>query len=317
MDFDKRFDKTACCRALNEAGRAYRYRAIELINVCRHFNARSHQSPGQDIRLQSVLEACDRALERAVNSRTKERGATDREFINAIRKLYSYERDFHPNDDPNVSIVKSRMNDAKKKDENRKREWISATDETLRIVHFYILQSPSDKSPTIVKRPLIGTPNLSDILWIFSHYAPKKPEDSRDKRYLTLAQNPHFYDGHPIFPTAFGDTFKTQPTEKYQDPIYVLTNNERRVFLDLGKKRRIFDNVWRINDTLIFKDIMGYLEGEGVVRNCIPALPLSWSRMAHPEFLLEAVGDIDDWRAPILELWNSPRIRIHIKINGH
>jgi hypothetical protein len=69
--------------------------------------------------------------------------------------------------------------------------------------------------------------------------------------------------------------------------------------------------------TDIFLDIIGYLEGEAIVRKCIPALPLSWSRMVHPEFQLEAVGDIEDWRAPILELWNFPRIRIHIKINGH
>ena len=102
---------------------------------------------------------------------------------------------------------------------------------------------------------LIGTSELPDILWIFSHFAPKpkKPKDSRDKRYLTLAQNPHFYDGHPRFPTAFVDTFRIQPTENYQGTIYVLTNNERRVFLELGEKRRTFDNVWKTNDTLIFK----------------------------------------------------------------
>jgi hypothetical protein len=106
-----------------------------------------------------------------------------------------------------------------------------------------------------VSEALIGTSKLPDILWIFSHFAPKpkKPKDPRDKKYLTLAQNPHFYDGLPIFPTAFVDTFKTQPTEHYQGTIYVLTNNERRVFLDLGKKRRTFDNVWKTNDTLIFK----------------------------------------------------------------
>jgi hypothetical protein len=72
--------------------------------------------------------------------------------------------------------------------------------------------------------------------------------------------------------------------------------------------------------TDIFLDITGNLEGEGIVRKCIPALPLSWSRMEHPEFRPEVVGDIEDWRewrAPILELWSSPRIRIHIKIKGH
>ncbi len=106
-----------------------------------------------------------------------------------------------------------------------------------------------------VSEPLIGTSEskLSDILWFFSHYAPKKPRDPRNKKYLTLARNPHFYDGPPKFPTTFVDTFETQPTRDYPDTIYVLTNNERRVFLELGKKRRTFDNVWRKNDTLIFK----------------------------------------------------------------
>ena len=102
---------------------------------------------------------------------------------------------------------------------------------------------------------LIGTSVLPDILWIFSHFAPKpkKRKEPRDKRYLTLAQNPHFYDGLPIFPTASVDTFRTQPTENYRGVIYVLTNNEHRVFLELGEKRRTFDNVWKMNDTLIFK----------------------------------------------------------------
>jgi hypothetical protein len=71
-----------------------------------------------------------------------------------------------------------------------------------------------------------------------------------------------------------------------------------------------------LSPTDIFLDIIGYLEGEAVVEECIPALPLSWSRMVHPEFRLEAVGDIRDWRDPILDLWNSPRTRIYIKIKG-
>ena len=100
---------------------------------------------------------------------------------------------------------------------------------------------------------LNGTSKLPDILWIFSHFPPEKPEDSRNKRRLTLAQNPQFYGGFSISSTARLDTLKIRPTEDYQDTIYVLTNSERRVFLELGEKRRTFDNVWRMNDTLIFK----------------------------------------------------------------
>jgi hypothetical protein len=140
----------------------------------------------------------------------------------------------------------------------------------LKIVSFHILQSPSDTNPIVVERewrrisvwhlslisasePLICTSEskLSDILWFFSHYAPKKPKDPKDKRYLTLAKNPHFYDAK--FPTPFPDTFKTEPTEDYQGTMSVLTNNEHRVFLELGKTRRAFDNIWKAGDTLIFK----------------------------------------------------------------
>ena len=105
-----------------------------------------------------------------------------------------------------------------------------------------------------VSEVLVDTSELPDILWIFSHFAPKKPNDPRDKRYLTLVQNPHCYDDSPIFPTTSVDMFKVHPTNHYQGTIYVLTNDERRVYLDLGKERRIFDNIWKMNDdTLIFK----------------------------------------------------------------
>lgn len=93
---------------------------------------------------------------------------------------------------------------------------------------------------------LTSTSELPDILWFFSHY--------KNESRLTLAQNPQFYEGPPAFPTTYGPASNTRPTEEYKDTIYVLTNNERRVFLDLGKDRRVFDNIWRTdNNTLIFK----------------------------------------------------------------
>lgn len=93
---------------------------------------------------------------------------------------------------------------------------------------------------------LSSTSDLSDILWNFSHF--------EDDRRLTLAQNPQFYGG-TTFPTIYMPAFIAQPVEEYQNlnMIYVLTNSERRVFLDLGQNRRIFDNVWKMNNTLIFK----------------------------------------------------------------
>ena len=78
--------------------------------------------------------------------------------------------------------------------------------------------------------------------------------------------------------------------------------------------------------TDIILDIAGYLEGEAIIREYIPAFPLSWSRLPRvvlPESEQEAVKHIEDWRAPIIELWNSSSFRILIKSqisgfdNGH
>ena len=93
---------------------------------------------------------------------------------------------------------------------------------------------------------LSRTSNLHEILWNFSHY--KEP----DKR-LTPAQNPHFYRNLPLSPSSYGGRFKSQPTELYEETIYVLTDSPRRVFFEFGEKRRAFANVLATNDVLIFK----------------------------------------------------------------
>jgi len=90
------------------------------------------------------------------------------------------------------------------------------------------MRSLADRNPVIVKQALISTSGLPDILWNFRHFEGEK--------CLTLAQNPHFYKGPPTFPTTYGPESNTQPTEDYQGTIYVLTNDERRVFLELGQK---------------------------------------------------------------------------------
>jgi len=292
---------------MNKEGRAYQHRAMELIKFCRTFSTASEQSCSQIVRLESVLEACDSALAQAVGSRDKRRGPTDLEIEKAERKLLEYERDFHANN----KNVKTRMKAAKDGDEKwRRKDRISATNGTRRVC-FHIMRSLLDREPIIVEQALMSTSELpvQDILWNFSHYK------GEDKRRLTLAQNPQFYEG--IFPTAYEPAFNTRPTENCLDTIYVLTNNERRVFLELGNNKRTYDNVWRTNNILIFKEIGGNIVGEAIVGQFIPALPLFWSRMEHPEFRLEEVGEIDDWRAPIHDLWDSPRTRIHIRPSGH
>lgn len=70
-----------------------------------------------------------------------------------------------------------------------------------------------------------------------------------------------------------------------------------------------------LND--IFLDVFGYIEGEAIVGQSIPALPLFWSRVELPEVQLEEVGDIVDWRAPIHDLLDSSRTGIHIGIKNH
>jgi hypothetical protein len=48
MDFDPR----SFCRTVNEKGRAYQHRALELIRICTVFSVASEQSLHQSVRLQ-------------------------------------------------------------------------------------------------------------------------------------------------------------------------------------------------------------------------------------------------------------------------
>lgn len=84
-----------------------------------------------------------------------------------------------------------------------------------------------------------------EILWYFSQF-------SNEER-LYLAQNPQFYPVLPHHPAKYNGIFNMQPTEIYQDTVDVLTNNDRRVFLESNPQPAIFDNVWVINGILIFK----------------------------------------------------------------
>lgn len=103
------FDPISFCKVINKDGRAYQYRAMELIKFCRTFSTASEQSCRQVVRIipdcvcflsysdvvVSVLKACDAALDHAVRSRDKRPKHTDLEIEKAERKLYEYERDFH------------------------------------------------------------------------------------------------------------------------------------------------------------------------------------------------------------------------------
>jgi len=233
---------------------------------------------------------------------------------------------------PMPLIVVTEMKAAKKKDgEKRKKDRITDKDGELRVVDFHVFRSLSEKNPTIVTQALTIRSGVPDILWYFSHY--------RDERRLTLAQSPEFYEGPPAFPTTFGPTSETRPAEDYQGTIYVLTGNERQVFFRLNshEKNRIFVSVWRTDDnTLIFKDVLGNIKGEDIVRKNIPDLPFGWSSQelpgsSHPSGLseddiptdipsschkfLKGYEPTSDWRAPIHDLWNTPLTYVHMRID--
>lgn len=67
----------------------------------------------------------------------------------------------------------------------------------------------------------------------------------------------------------------------------------------------------------VLPDVIGTLESETTVEGDIPAPPLFWFRMNPPDFEREEGGEIWNWKAPILDLWDSPDTRIHIRRNGH
>ena len=88
----------------------------------------------------------------------------------------------------------------------------------------------------------------SEILWNFSRYT--------DDRRIPLRQNPHFYFN---IPTSFKADFVKDSAKDFRfkgnDTVYVLVDkpNLGRIHLEAENRRRIFGNVWRSNDVLIFK----------------------------------------------------------------
>ena len=96
-----------------------------------------------------------------------------------------------------------------------------------------------------------GPSVLPEIIWNFSHF--------QGEQRITLTQNPYFYGELPTSPAEYVGGFNSQPVERYEGTIDVLTNNSRRVFLEIDENLRAFDNVWTTNDTLIFKGWALYL----------------------------------------------------------
>jgi len=146
-----------------------------------------------------------------------------------------------------------------------------------------------------VPEELKNDSKLEEILWNFSRFDPE--------RRLTLSQNPHFYNDLPTSSNANWKEFNAEATQENwhtypTKPICVLTNTPGRVFLELCRNPRAFDNVWNANGTLVFKSkclacrfvfyfdifsgVCGKLECEGgIVRTSIQHNLCSWCHVEH------------------------------------
>ena len=106
---------------------------------------------------------------------------------------------------------------------------------------------------------------IHEVLWNFGRF--------KDKRRLTLKQNPHFYkvSDLPKLRRAYAGDFKIDPIHdfqnnseihpirdhQHQDPrIWVLTDKPGRLFLNANRNKphiRAFGNMWRPSEAIIFK----------------------------------------------------------------
>jgi len=140
-------------------------------------------------------------------------------------------------------------------------------DPLSKTIQFHIMKDITDPKPTVVRREhriyqlllsvsdscaevLNNDSKLEEILCNFSRFPPEMR--------LTLSQNPHFYNHLPTSSNANWGEFKANATQEnwhtyHTKPICVLSNTSGRVFLELCRNPRAFDNVWNANETLIFK----------------------------------------------------------------
>ncbi|KAH9998960.1 hypothetical protein BJV77DRAFT_1064461 [Russula vinacea] len=140
-------------------------------------------------------------------------------------------------------------------------------------VEFLIHRSLIDDSPAIVKLEL-------GSFWIRAR--PLQPFQLR-KEILALEQNPHFYERLPTRPEKYRGNFRMNPIKIVRDQktISVLTDNPDhagQVFVDIARRnlKRAFGNVYVLNDTIIFKDVRGRLEGEDILGAAIHCIPNLW-----------------------------------------
>ena len=136
----------------------------------------------------------------------------------------------------------------------------------MMIVEFLLHRSLPDENPTVVPRErdfsrslyvpdpilevLSGNSDINEILWNFSRLR-------NSGHHLTLKHNPHFYKVLPTSPKKYDGQFRTDPiVTLHQARISVLTDNPGpagRLFLEIAKEKRAFDNIWVPKEAIIFK----------------------------------------------------------------
>ena len=98
---------------------------------------------------------------------------------------------------------------------------------------------------------LSHTASFQEVLWNFAHLVNSKR--------ITLSDNPHFYLELPTSIDEYGGEFKAFPAEmlplKRNATIYVLIDQPKLVFLETKHVSRVFGNVFRVKDVLIFKGL--------------------------------------------------------------
>ena len=93
--------------------------------------------------------------------------------------------------------------------------------------------------------------SFQEVLWNFAHL--------ENTKRITLSDNPHFYLKLPTLIDEYGGGFKAFPAEmlplKHNTTIYVLIDQPKLVLLETEHVSRVFGNVFRVKDIMIFKGL--------------------------------------------------------------
>ncbi|KAH9175842.1 hypothetical protein EDB89DRAFT_287927 [Lactarius sanguifluus] len=269
-------------------GRAYREQATTLIEICRLYVETYPQTYAENDGLQNILRLADAALSAA----GKAKKGTTTDATEAFARLQEEIKIFGPPSrkgtpsgprkklpDPSIALESASKKDKKSTSTlSRVKSAFKAPipSGNTKNVNFVILESLHEER----KDQLI----TNQIVWRFSRY----PEKSADRIAPKIAsrQNPHFYLQLSKDPASFDSKFHKDPLKDFShglrhgDKIYVLLDKSCRLFLDAVKPHipRIFGNLWKPHETIILKDVGGFLDSEDIVLRNIGKKQDYWHR---------------------------------------